>query len=277
MAKVKARATRTKAKKKHWLKIYSSKPFNEQVIGETLVGDSNIAIGKPVIVNLMTLTGDIKKQNTNIKFQVENVTDNRANTRVIGYEMVTAALKRLVRRRSSKIDMSFEATTADGVKIRLKPFILTRGKVAKSVLTSIRKAVKESIEQTISNTGFQNLVQDIVNHKIQAIMRKQLAKVHPIKTFEIKFLKIKKGSKLEKPVVEKVKPAEEKTKAEEKKETVKEEKPKKETKPEETKEPVKEEQEKQPKETKKEEPTKEPTETKVEQPDKEPTETKVEE
>ena len=66
MAKVKARATKTKAKKKHWLKIYSAKPFNEQVIGETHVADSNNAIGKPVIVNLMTLTGDIKKQNKTI-------------------------------------------------------------------------------------------------------------------------------------------------------------------------------------------------------------------
>ena len=270
MAKVKARATRVKAKKKNWIKIYSGKPFNEQLIGETFIADSNLAIGKPIIVNLMSLTGDIKKQNTKIKFQVDSVSEGKAHTKVIGYEMVSAALKRLVRRRSSKVDMSFDAVTADGVKIRIKPFILTRGRVNKSVLTAIRKHVQKNLSETISSTGYQNLVQDIVNHKVQVILKKQLAKIHPIKISEIKFMKIKKPEEAPREVKKAVKePPKEEKKAEEKPKEEKKEKPK---------EAQPEHQEKQPKETRKEETDKQPTETKAETvPEKEPTETKVEE
>ena len=284
MAKAKARATRAKAKKKHWLKIYSGKPFNEQIIGETFIADANLAIGKPILVNLMTLTGDIKKQNTKIKFQIDAVSEGKAHTKVIGYEVVSAALKRLIRRRSSKVEMSFDAVTADGVKIRIKPFILTRGKTNNSVLTAIRKQVQKNLLETISNTGFQNLVQDIVNHKIQVILKKQLAKIHPIKISEIKFMKIKKSAEAPREVKKAVKEAPKKEVGLSKAKRTSlpvgertEKKPKEEKKAEE-KQTEPEQQEKQPKETKKEEPTKEPVETKAETvPEKEPTETKVEE
>ena len=71
MAKAKARAKKlTKAKKKTWVKIHAPKIFNEQIIGETLVADSSLTIGKPITVNLMNLTGDIKKQQININDRI---------------------------------------------------------------------------------------------------------------------------------------------------------------------------------------------------------------
>ena len=247
-----AKATRTtRGKKKRWLKIYSGKPFNQQLIGETNVADSNLAIGKPITVNLMNLTGDIKKQNTNIKFTIDAVSEGKAFTKVSGYEVISAALKRLVRRRSSKIDMSFDAVTSDGVKIRLKPFILTRGRTNNSVLTAIRKAVKESISKTVSNTGYQNIIQDLINHRFQVGMKKQLSKLHPIKIFEIKFLKVKepkkepvKKAKAKQPVKEEAKPVEKEIKKPEEKEMPAKEEAKP-IKKQETEKPVKKEKPKQ--------------------------------
>ena len=185
-----AKATRVvKAKKKHWLKIYAGKPFNQSEIGETNVAESGLAIGKPITVNLMNLTGNIRNQNTKIKFLIDNVSEGKAYTAVAGYEIITAALKRMVRRRSSKIDMSFVALTADNVKLRVKPFVLTRGKVTKSVLTALRKQIQKQIKEKISATGYQNLIQEIINHRLQVGIKKSLAKIHPIKTFEIRSLK----------------------------------------------------------------------------------------
>ena len=105
---VKAKATRksSKAKKKSWLKIYSAKPFNQIVIGETSVSEPSLAIGKPISVNLMNLTGDIKKQQINIKFEIDNISEGKAYTKVTGYDIVSSAFKRFVRRRSSKADLS---------------------------------------------------------------------------------------------------------------------------------------------------------------------------
>jgi ribosomal protein S3AE len=229
-----AKATRAvRGKKKHWLKIYSGKPFNEQVIGETLLADSSSAIGKPLKVNLMNLTGNIKNQNTNIQFVVDNVSEGKAHTKVHGYEMISAALKRLIRRRSSKIDMSFDAVTSDGVKIRIKPFLLTRNKANNSVLNALRKTAKENVIKTISNTGYQNIIQDLVNHRFQVNMKKQLSKIYPIKIFEIKFLKTRLPKK-EIPKVKKAPKVEEKPKAKPAKKEVpkklEEKKPEKETK-----------------------------------------------
>ena len=255
-----AKATKTtRAKKKQWLKIHAGKPFNQQLIGETAIAEPGLAVGKPMTVNLMNLTGEIRKQNTNIKFVIDKVIEGKATTKVTGYEMISAGLKRMVRRRSSKIDMSFTAVTADKFKVRIKPFILTRNKVSNSVLNAMRRQTMDAVRKTISNTGFQNIIQDITNHRFQIGLKKQLSKVYPIKTFEIKSLKViterKQVEKEVKPVKEVKKLEPETKKLEPEKEPASE------------KEAIKE----------KAAPEKEPTETKKElkekaAPEKEPTE-----
>jgi len=201
------KATTIAAKKKKWVKIYAAKPFDEHIIiGETLVEEAEMAVGKPLLVNLSSLTGDFKSQNSNLKFIVDRIVEGRAHTKIIGYMVVPAALKRLVRRNSTKIDMSFEAVTADGVKIRLKPFILTRTKANTSISSAIRKQTEQFIKTNALATGFQNVIQDIVTNRFQMNVKKHLSKIIPVKSFEIRLMDILGNA--EKPKTETVQAAE---------------------------------------------------------------------
>ena len=65
--------TTIKVKKKKWFEIVAPKLFDERVIGETTALEPDKLIGKPVLINLMALTNDPRKQNVSIKFNIESV------------------------------------------------------------------------------------------------------------------------------------------------------------------------------------------------------------
>ena len=214
-----AKATKAAViKKKHWVRIFAESPFDErQIIGETLVEELANVIGKPILVNLMNLTGDMKHQNSNVKFVVDRIVEGRALTKIVGYEVISASLRRLVRRRSSKIDMSFDAVTADGIRLRIKPFVLARSMVNRSLLSAIRRQIEQNTKQSVASTGFQNLIQDIATNRFQITLKKSLSKLYPIKSFEVRILNVyanQTPKKIEEPVAE--------AKPEEPKEEVKE-------------------------------------------------------
>lgn len=183
----------TKIKKKNWYQILAPKMFNNAVLGETSLTESKLAMGKPISQNLMTLTNDIKKQNIKMNFVVDKVEGEKAYTKVVGYQMVAASLKRLTRRRSDKIELSLVYKTSDNVRIRIKPLVFTRAITKGSITNSLNNALREHLQKTISKMSFDALVNDLVNHRFQVGLRNALKKIYPLRNVQIKYMKIEKG------------------------------------------------------------------------------------
>ena len=101
-----------KVKKKNFVKIVAPKQFNEQIIGETPVSDARLLIGRKMKINLMSLTNDPKKQNIQVKFNMANLKGDSVGTEIVGYTLVPAFVKRLVRKDKVRIDDCFTAKTA---------------------------------------------------------------------------------------------------------------------------------------------------------------------
>ena len=201
MAKAKKRATRATGVKKTWFLILAPKLFNSQVVGETLVAEPSKSIGKLVPVNLTSLTGDMRRQNIQIIFKIDNATGSKFYTEIVGYEMLASSLKRLVRRGKNKIDYSFTASTAEGNKVRIKVIMITRGMTKLSSLTGLRKACEENVKRILSQMNYGNLVDDVIHHNIQSNLKKLLNKIYPLKICEIRYMRLlKKGKKPEKAV-----------------------------------------------------------------------------
>lgn len=245
----------TKIKRKKWCQIIAPKIFRDIVLGETFIADPKLALNKTITQNLMNLIHDVRKQNINIKFIVDNVEGDNAYTSIIGYGMIPASIRRLTRRRSEKIELSFVCSTSDNKKIRIKPLILAISMTKGSVAAKLNKTVIEYLNKTISKMTFDNLVTDLINYKLQTSLKEHLKKIYPLRTCEIKSMEIEKEKKPleEKKKVEKEKPIEERKGKEEpkKKETKKSEET------EAKKEPSKEEKPKEPKEVKEEKESKE--------------------
>jgi ribosomal protein S3AE len=232
----------TKVKKKRWYTIVGPKFLGEKQIGESYLNDPNAALGRTVNVNLMQITGDIKSQSSAVKFEISEFEDNKFHTRIISYNYSPSSIRRLVRRRMTRVDDSLVVSTKDNKKVRIKPFLLTRGKVSNSVKYKLRISLKEELTNLIKKTSYKDIFNMIIKHKLQREFKDKLNKVYPLKALEIRVLQEEKlyvskvSTKKEKKLVpedkeelsketkEKTETKEEKVTKEEKKEQKSEEK-----------------------------------------------------
>ena len=183
-------------KKKKWVAIRAPKLFNEQVIGESFVGEAQELVGRNVTVSLMVLTGDPQKQTVNVSFKITGVKDNAAFCELIGYQVLPSAAKKLMRRQRSKIDDSFIVETSDKKYIRVKPLIVTKGRTTHSVMASMRKLERAYIAKTISKMDFENFVKEVVQKKLQHGLGQLLRLLYPIGACEIRMLELIPAEKI---------------------------------------------------------------------------------
>ena len=186
----------TKVKKKQWYPIVAPKLFNDAVLGETLVYEPQSLIGRTLSHSLMNLTNDMRRQNTSISCRIAGIDGNKAMTSIIGYYIIPSSVRRLIRRNSEKMDMSFACDTLDNVHMRVKPLVITKADVKGSVAAKMRNFIVQHMTKTIKKMNFEDLMNDIISHKLQSDMRAILNKIYPIKVCEIRYAGIEE---LEKP------------------------------------------------------------------------------
>ncbi|MFC1728128.1 hypothetical protein ACFLZ7_01525 [Nanoarchaeota archaeon] len=185
-------AIKSKIKKKRWFKILASPHFNSRQIGETLAEEPQSLMGRPVSVSMMHLTGEMKRQNITIAFEVTNVRDENAITEIRKYKLNPASIKRFVRKGKDRLDMSFVCETEDGKSVIIKPFLLTLKKTGGAHQTSLRKAAIAAIKERVSKTKYADLFREVITNRLQREVRSKLSKIYPLKTCEIRVLELKK-------------------------------------------------------------------------------------
>ena len=176
----------TTIKKKIWVQLVAPQSFNSQLIGEIPTTETKKLIGRVVTVNLMSLTGDMKKQNTNIKFLISQIKGDNAVTELHGYSLNSASVKRLVRRKNERIGLSFICKTADKKTVRIKPLMITRDKVKGSVSSSLQKTVIPFVTSHVEKTTFDNIIRELINKTLQKALKDAIKKIYPVKVVEEK-------------------------------------------------------------------------------------------
>ena len=176
-------------KKKKWIALVAPREFNNLEIGESLCSEPKELIGKVVAVNLSSLISDPRKQNIRIRFRVNDVKEEKATTEIIGYEILPAYIKRVVRRGRGKIEDSFICESKDKVRMRIKPLILTKNKTKKSILSTLRKMTREFFIKNLENVNYSEVIRALIANKFQREIKNYLKKVYPIAICEIKILK----------------------------------------------------------------------------------------
>lgn len=198
----KTRKSTSKVKKKKWHMIVSPKSMGEKPLGESYLSDIGSAVGRTVKVNLMQLIGDVKSQNSSVVFEISGVRNNKLETRITGYSFSPASIKRYVRRRMTRIDDSILIKTKDNKLVRIKPFLLTRDRVSRSVVYAIRSALRKELANLAIKSNYEDLFNLIIKYQIQKEFRKKLSKIYPIRSFEIRIVKEEKRDvhKLHEPI-----------------------------------------------------------------------------
>ncbi len=281
MAKARSRAQARKVKDrwkaKKWFDVLAPASFDNVTIAQTLANNPDSLIDRVTQVTMQDLTNDFRKSHILLYFKIDEIEDSNAHTHFVGHSLTSDYLRRMIRRRRSKIEGVYDVTTRDGAKIRVKPFATTDKRIQNSQKRVVRESMKSTILKQAKTNTLNEFVKNIVDGKMGSDIYKNCKKLYPVKRVEIfktelisePTRKIKEESEKKETEEKKEKPEESKEKEDKKtkKEEKKDEETKEEPKKEETEKIEQEAKEKteekdKPKETKKEKPKKEETESK---------------
>ena len=238
MAKARARSTARKVKDKwrakNWYQILAPTLFDSTPVSETLSDKPNNLIGRITEVSLQDITNDFRKSHIKLFFKIDKIQDGNAHTQFNGHTLTSDYLRRMIRRRKSRVDGVYDIETRDGAYLRVKPFAITEKRIQNSQKKLIRNVMKETITKEGKTKTLNEFLRDTLEGKTGSAIYKNCKKFYPVKRVEIYKTELKRLPTIEieerKPSKETEEPkeADKKEKKEVKKEETKEEKPKKE-------------------------------------------------
>ena len=181
MAKKNKKDTKVKVKRKVWFNVIAPSIFNSREIGETYLEKVEQGVGRKMTVSLRDLTGSMRDQNVRVKLALNEVKANSLHSTPIGYSIVPTFVKRLVRKRTSRLDDVFTIKTKDGKPVIVKMLIVTYGSVNKSMATTLRMKVRSLMKADLSKNDFESFISRLVSLKVQHPIKKIVNKFFPIK------------------------------------------------------------------------------------------------
>lgn len=181
-------AVKLRRQKKTWFNIITPKEFGNYVIGETLAVEPQKLIGRNIKANLMSILNDPRKQSTQLIFKIKSIRDKNAVTEVVRYEILPSHVRKKMRKGKNEIEDSFATETKDKIKVRIKPFMITRTKVQRSKLALIRKITREIITEKAKTQDLAELINDAISTKMQRELKEKLSKIQPLALCEFRMI-----------------------------------------------------------------------------------------
>jgi len=177
----KRKRVRDKWRGKDWYLIVSPSYFGGTELGAVPSDDPKKLVGRTLDATLYDLTNDFAHHYLKLYFQVTNVDGKTANTIFKGHEYSRDYLRSLVRRRTTRIEALFSATTKDGYQLRLGICAFTLVRIKTSQEKAIRDIMKRIAQEKASTLTFDQFVQEMVLQKIASDIYNEAKKIAPLR------------------------------------------------------------------------------------------------
>jgi len=235
MAKARARAAARKVKDKwkakNWYQVLAPPLFDNVPIAETLADRPHVLINRVTELSLQDITNDFRKSHIKLFFKIHKVEESNARTQFVGHTLTSDYLRRMIRRRRSRIDGVYDVATRDGAYLRVKPFATTDKRIQNSQKKLIRDVMRKTILDAGKTKTLNEFIKDILEGKTGSDIYKNCKNLYPVKRIEVHKTEVirqptvevekKKPAKKEEPEPEKPEEKKEKKKLVEKKKTEK--------------------------------------------------------
>ncbi len=189
MAKARARTTTRKVKDrwkaKNWYTILAPSLFNNVPVAETLSETPENLIGRVTEVSLQDITNDFRKSHIKLLFSVDKIEQNTAHTQLKGHLLTSDYLRRMIRRRKSRVDGVFDIETRDGALLRVKPFAIAEKRIQSSQKKLIRNVMKDVITKEGKTKTLNSFIKDCIDGKTGSEIYKHCKIYYPVKRIEI--------------------------------------------------------------------------------------------
>lgn len=180
------RKVKDKWKAKTWFNVRAPPMYNGAVIAETLADEPDKLMGRVAEATLQDLTGDFSKMHIKMRFKVQAVRGNECGTKFAGHELTSDYIRRLTRRKHSKIDAVVDVTTKDGFSFRIKPMAVTERRAQSSQEQEIRRICERVISGAAAEHDHAQFIKEVVNGDLGQVIFQQARKIYPLKRVEIR-------------------------------------------------------------------------------------------
>ena len=181
-----ARRIRDRWRAKVWYTIIAPDTFSSKELGMTPSNDPEKVIGRIAEATLYDLTGDFKKMHVKLYFKINRIQGTNAYTRFIGHDMTNDYIRRMVRRRRSRIDAIFPVETADGYRMRVKVIAVPDKRLKSSIKSELRKKIVEYLTAKAKEMTFSEYVKYLLSDDVRRDLSKVMKPVYPVRRIEVR-------------------------------------------------------------------------------------------
>ncbi|MEM4256815.1 MAG: hypothetical protein QXZ13_00710 [Candidatus Diapherotrites archaeon] len=179
------RKTIDKWKKKAWYTLYAPEEFERKELGQTVAEKPELVFGRTLEATASELANQPKKSHIQIKFKVVNVTANKGQCEAIGHNIKDSYLKRIIRRRTSKIMLVKKFETKDKKSVKVKILIVTEKKASGRQKSSILKIAEETTKKFLAQLEAKKVIEQLVFGSLPNKIYSEAKKIYPLKRVEI--------------------------------------------------------------------------------------------
>jgi small subunit ribosomal protein S3Ae len=174
-------------KSKQWYEIHASPEFESIYIGQTPAAEEEILYERVLENSLYDFTQDFEDASMKLRFRINKVNGNLANTVFVGHELTRDFIRSLIRRGSNRVQNIVDIKTKDGYLFRLTGTVFTMNMARSSQQKTIRKIVFDILTEKGNTLGIKEFVQEMVFGNIERDIKRIANEIVPIR--ECKLLK----------------------------------------------------------------------------------------
>jgi small subunit ribosomal protein S3Ae len=177
-------------KRKDWFTVVAPDLFHNVEIGKIIATEAKTLPGKRVDTTVYDVTNDAKKAHMKLLLEITHLEGGRAHTKIKEFELVRAYVRSLVRRHVTKIEAAVAVEGRDGIRLRIKPLVVTASKCRSSQKGKIRRTMMKVVFELAKAKTFEEFLTDTIAEKIQKAIREEIKKIYPVRNVEIRRIQI---------------------------------------------------------------------------------------
>jgi small subunit ribosomal protein S3Ae len=186
-ARAAARKQKDKWKSKRWYTIRAPRtPWNFQVIGETLGETPEHLIGRIYELTQHEADGNFSRMHVKLRFRVVEVVANDAITEFIGLDMMSDHVRRQVRRYRGKVDDVVDCVTVDGYYVRIKPMLVTSGRVKSSQKNEMRRLAHDILLQFSARSTWVDVQKAMLSDEMEVMIKDAIRVINPCRAVMVR-------------------------------------------------------------------------------------------
>lgn len=175
------RRVRDKWRGKSWYTVLAPSYFGNVELGAVPASEPEKLVGRVIDSTLYEVTNDFAHQYLKMRFQVIEVDGKTAHTMFKGHEYSHDYLRSLVRRRTTKVEGTFDVTTKDGYNLLVAICAFTLSRIKTTQEHAMRAIMDKIIREKTSTLRLDQLAQEMVLGKIASDIYNEAKKIAPLR------------------------------------------------------------------------------------------------